>query len=107
MKNPLPVFVLGLFSSAALVYAGTGASTITLSATPAAVNCGAASFVNRAVVSVIPGGEGKVYVGQSSQNLRAAPASRRFCFPTLARTASNLNCPILRATIPSTFAIST
>jgi hypothetical protein len=81
MKNSLPVFVLGLFASPALVYAGTGASTITLSATPTAVNCAAASFVNRAVVSVIPGGEGKVFVGQASQNVSTGAGIAQILFP--------------------------
>lgn len=81
MKNSLPVFVLGLFVSAALAHAGTGAATIALSASPTAVNCGASSFVNRVVVSVIPGGEGKVYVGQSSQNASTGAGIAQILFP--------------------------
>ncbi|MGA2878162.1 MAG: hypothetical protein ABSG13_04360 [Bryobacteraceae bacterium] len=81
MKTSLPVFVLGLFVSAALVYAGTGAATITLSATPAAVNCGASDFVNRVVVSVVPGGEGKVFVGQSSQKVSTGAGIAQILFP--------------------------
>jgi hypothetical protein len=81
MKTSLPVFVLGLFVNAALVYAGTGAATITLSNTPAAVNCGASSYVNTVIVSVIPGGEGKVYVGQSSQNVSTGAGIAQILFP--------------------------
>ncbi len=81
MKTSLPVFVLGLLVNAALVYAGTGAATITLSNTPAAVNCGASSYVNTVIVSVIPGGEGKVYVGQSSQNVSTGAGIAQILFP--------------------------
>lgn len=81
MKKVLPVFVLGLFANTALVFAGTGAATITLSATPTAVSCGTASYVNHVVVSVIPGGEGKVYVGQASQNVSSGAGIAQILFP--------------------------
>ena len=81
MKTLLQVFSLGLFVNAALVYAGTGALTITLSTGPTAVNCGASNFVNRVIVSVVPGGEGKVYVGQSSQNTATGAGIAQILFP--------------------------
>lgn len=64
-----------------MVYAGTGAATITLSTTPAAVNCGASNWVNRVMVSVVPGGEGKVYLGQSSQNASTGAGIAQILFP--------------------------
>ncbi len=67
--------------NAALVYAGTGASTIALSNSPAAVNCGASNWVNRVLVSVVPGGEGKVYVGQGSQNASTGAGIAQILFP--------------------------
>src|SRR5580700_9792826 len=81
MKTVLQVFSLGLLANAALVYAGTGSATITLSATPAAVFCGASSFVNRVVISVIPGGDGKVYIGQSSQDISTGAGIAQILFP--------------------------
>jgi hypothetical protein len=81
MKTLLRVSSLGLLANAALVYAGTGAATITLSTTPAAVNCGASNWVNRVMVSVVPGGEGKVYVGQSSQNPSTGAGVAQILFP--------------------------
>src|SRR5580704_9504256 len=81
MKTLLRVSSLGLLASAALLYAGTGAATITLSTTPAAVNCGASNWVNSVMVSVVPGGEGKVYVGQSSQNPATGAGIAQILFP--------------------------
>jgi len=81
MKTLLRVSSLGLLASAALLYAGTGAATITLSTTPAAVNCGASNWVNRVMVSVVPGGEGKVYLGQSSQNASTGAGIAQILFP--------------------------
>jgi hypothetical protein len=81
MNTLLRVFSLGLLVSAALVYAGTGAATITLSNTPAAVNCGSSNWVNQVLVSVVPGGEGKVYVGQSSQNASTGAGIAQILFP--------------------------
>ncbi len=81
MKTVLRVFSIGLLANAALVYAGTGAATIALSASPAAVNCGGPSFVNRVMVSVIPGGDGKVYVGQSSQDVSTGAGIAQILFP--------------------------
>jgi hypothetical protein len=81
MKTLLRGFALGLLVNAALVYAGTGASTITLSNSPAAVNCGASNWVNRVLVSVVPGGEGKVYVGQASQNASTGAGIAQMLFP--------------------------
>jgi hypothetical protein len=80
MKTSL-VVSLGLLVNAALDYAGTGASTITLSATPAAVNCGTSNWVNSVLVSVVPGGEGKVYIGQSSQNASTGSGIAQILFP--------------------------
>ena len=77
----LRVSSLGLLASAALLYAGTGAATITLSTTPAAVNCGASNWANRVMVSVVPGGEGKVYLGQSSQNSSTGAGIAQILFP--------------------------
>ena len=74
MKSLLPVFSLGLLVNAGLVSAGTGTATITLSVSPAAVYCGGSNYVNSVMVSVIPGGDGKVYIGQSSQNASTASA---------------------------------
>ena len=81
MKTLLQAFALGLLANAALVFAGTGASTITLSATPAAVTCGGSNWVNRVIVSVVPGGEGKVYVGQSLQNPSTGAGIAQILFP--------------------------
>ncbi len=81
MKTLLRVGSLGLLVHAALVYAGTGASTITLSASPAAVNCGGPNWVNSVIVSVVPGGDGKVYVGQSSQNASTGAGIAQVLFP--------------------------
>ena len=81
MKNLLPVLLGGLLANAALTYAGTGAATITLSGTPAAVSCNATSWVNSVVVSVVPGGEGKVYIGQSSQNPGTGAGIAQILFP--------------------------
>ena len=81
MKTLLRGFALGLLVNAALVYAGTGASTITLSNSPSAVNCGASNWVNRVLVSVVPGGEGKVYVGQASQNASTGAGIAQMLFP--------------------------
>lgn len=81
MKNFFQALVLGLLVSTALVYAGTGAATITLSTTPAAVSCGASSWVNSVVVSVVPGGEGKVYVGQASQVPSTGAGIAQILFP--------------------------
>jgi hypothetical protein len=81
MKNLIQALPLGLFFSAALVYAGTGAATISLSTTPAAVSCGSSSWVNSVVVSVVPGGEGKVYVGQASQNAATGAGIAQILFP--------------------------
>src|SRR5580692_481305 len=81
MKTLLQHISLGLLVNAALAYAGTGASTITLSTTPAAVNCGASNWVNRVMVSVVPGGEGKVYLGQSSQNASGGAGIAQILFP--------------------------
>jgi hypothetical protein len=79
MKNLIRALPVGLFVSA-LVYAGTGAATITLSSTPATVTCGASSWVNSVVVSVVPGGEGKVYVGQASQNRATGAGTAQILF---------------------------
>jgi hypothetical protein len=81
MKTLLRVSSIGLFASAALLSAGTGAATITLSTTPAAVNCGGSNWVNRVMVSVVPGGEGKVYLGQSSQNASTGAGIAQILFP--------------------------
>lgn len=81
MKTLLQLFSLGLLVNAALVYAGTGAATLTLSATPAAVNCGGSNWVNHVIVSVVPGGEGKVYLGQSSQNSATGAGIAQILFP--------------------------
>src|SRR5271170_1900704 len=81
MNTLLRVVSLGLLANAALVYAGTGAATITLSASPAAVNCGGSNWVNSVIVSVVPGGEGKVYVGQSSQNPSTGGGIAQILFP--------------------------
>jgi hypothetical protein len=81
MKTVLRLFSIGLLANAALVFAGSGSATITLSASPAAVNCGASSFVNRVMVSVIPGGDGKVYVGQSSQDASTGAGIAQILFP--------------------------
>jgi hypothetical protein len=81
MKTLLRGSSLGLLANAALVYAATGAATITLSTTPAAVNCGPSNWVNRVMVSVVPGGEGKVYVGQSSQNPSTGAGIAQILFP--------------------------
>jgi hypothetical protein len=77
----LRVFSLGLLVNAALVYAGTGAATITLSTTPSAVNCGSSNWVNNVIVSVVPGGEGKVYIGQSSQAPSTGAGIAQILFP--------------------------
>lgn len=81
MKHLVLALLLGLLASAALVYAGTGAATITLSTTPAAVSCGASSWVNSVIVSVVPGGEGKVYIGQASQNPATGAGIAQILFP--------------------------
>ena len=81
MKTLLRVSSLGLLVHAALVYAGTGASTITLAIAPAAVNCGASNWVNTVIVSVVPGGEGKVYVGQASQTPATGAGIAQILFP--------------------------
>src|ERR1700722_15486011 len=81
MKTLLRVSSLGLLASAAMLYAGTGAATITLSTTPAAVNCGASNWVNRVMISVVPGGEGKVYLGQSAQNASTGAGIAQILFP--------------------------
>ena len=81
MKTLLPVLLAGLLVNAALVYAGTGAATITLSSTPAAVGCGGANWVNSVTVSVVPGGEGKVYVGQASQAPATGAGIAQILFP--------------------------
>ena len=81
MKTVFRMFSLGLLVHAALVYAGTGAATITLSSSPAAVNCGAFNYVNSVMVSVVPGGEGKVYIGQSSQNVSTGAGIAQILFP--------------------------
>ena len=81
MKTLLQHISLGLLVNAALAYAGTGASTITLSSSPAAVNCGASNWVNTVMVSVVPGGEGKVYIGQASQNPSSGAGIAQILFP--------------------------
>jgi len=81
MKTLLQHISLGLLVNAALAYAGTGASTITLSTSPAAVNCGASNWVNTVMVSVVPGGEGKVYIGQGSQNPSSGAGIAQILFP--------------------------
>src|SRR5271170_5151075 len=81
MNTLLRVVSLGLLANAALVYAGTGAATITLSASPAAVNCGASNWVNSVLVSVVPGGEGKVYIGQSSQDPISGSGIAQILYP--------------------------
>jgi hypothetical protein len=81
MDTLLRVFSLGLLVNAALVYAGTGAATITLSTTPADVNCGTSNWVNTVIVSVVPGGEGKVYIGQSSQTPSTGAGIAQILFP--------------------------
>lgn len=81
MKTVLQVLSLGLLANAALIYAGTGAATITLASNPAAVNCGASSWVNTVIVSVVPGGEGKVYVGQASQDPSSGAGIAQVLFP--------------------------
>jgi hypothetical protein len=81
MNTLLQAFSLGLLVNAALVYAGTGAATITLSASPAAVNCGGSNWVNSVIVSVVPGGEGKVYVGQSAQTASTGAGIAQILFP--------------------------
>jgi hypothetical protein len=81
MKTLLQHISLGLLVNAALAYAGTGASTITLSTSPAAINCSGSNWVNTVIVSVVPGGEGKVYVGQSSQNPSTGAGIAQILFP--------------------------
>jgi hypothetical protein len=81
MKILIPALPMGLFICALLAYAGTGAATITLSSTPAAVSCDGSSWVNSVMVSVVPGGEGKVYVGQSSQNPATGAGIAQILFP--------------------------
>src|ERR1700678_3609272 len=81
MQTLFQVGCLGLFANAVLLYAGTGAATITLSTSPAPVSCGASSYVNRVIVSVLPGGDGKVYVGQSSQNASTGAGIAQILFP--------------------------
>lgn len=81
MKTLLRVVSFGLLVNATLVYAGTGAATITLSATPASVYCGGSNRVNSVMVSVVPGGEGKVYLGQSLQNASTGAGIAQILFP--------------------------
>jgi len=81
MKTLIQVCSLGLPVNAVLAYAGTGAATIALSTSPAAVNCGGSNWVNTVIVSVVPGGEGKVYVGQSSQNASTGAGIAQILFP--------------------------
>jgi hypothetical protein len=81
MKTLFQMSALGLLVNASLAYAGTGASTITLSTTPAAVSCGASNWVNTVIMSVVPGGEGKVYVGQESQNPATGAGIAQILFP--------------------------
>lgn len=81
MKNLIAVLSLGLFVNTALIYAGTGAATITLSSAPAPVSCGPASFVNSVMISVVPGGEGKVYIGQALQNASSGAGIAQILFP--------------------------
>jgi len=81
MKNLVQLLSLGLLAHAALVFAATGAATITLSSTPAAVSCGGSSWVNSVTISVVPGGEGKVYVGQASQNPATGAGIAQILFP--------------------------
>lgn len=81
MKNIFRGLFILLLASAALVYAGTGAATITLSTTPAAVSCGGSNWVNSVMVSVVPGGEGKVYVGQASQDPVSGAGIAQILFP--------------------------
>jgi hypothetical protein len=81
MNTLIRVLSLGLLVDAALVYAGTGAATVTLSATPAAVNCSGSNWVNSVIVSVVPGGDGKVYIGQSSQNASTGAGIAQILFP--------------------------
>lgn len=81
MKNFIQALPLGLLAGVSLVYAGTGAATITLSSTPAAVSCGSSSWVNSVIVSVVPGGEGKVYLGESSQNPATGAGIAQILYP--------------------------
>jgi len=81
MNTLLKAISLGLLVNAVVVYAGNGSATITLSGSPAAVNCGAFSYVNRVIVSVVPGGEGKVYVGQASQDPSTGAGIAQILFP--------------------------
>src|SRR5208282_5730054 len=81
MKTLLRVVSLGLLVNAALVYAGTGAATITLSTTPASVYCGGSNWVNSVMVSVVPGGDGKVYLGQWLQNASTGAGIAQILFP--------------------------
>ena len=81
MNTLLKAISIGLLVNAALVYAGNGSATITLSGSPAAINCGDSSYVNRVIVSVVPGGSGKVYVGQASQNPATGAGIAQILFP--------------------------
>jgi len=81
MNTLLKAISLGLLVNAVLVCAGNGAAPITLSTSPAAVSCGASSYVNRVIVSVVPGGEGKVYIGQASQDPATGAGIAQILFP--------------------------
>jgi hypothetical protein len=81
MKILVKAISLGLFVSAVLVYAGNGSTAIMVSSSPAAVFCGASPFVNRVIVSVVPGGEGKVYIGQASQDPSTGAGIAQILFP--------------------------
>ncbi|HEX5229202.1 MAG TPA: hypothetical protein VFW44_15915 [Bryobacteraceae bacterium] len=81
MKLVTQALSLGLLVGASLTYAGTGAATISLADTPAAVSCDASAWVNHVIISVVPGGEGKVYIGQASQDPGSGAGIAQILFP--------------------------
>ena len=75
----LLALILGTSAGAATL----GQQTITLPSTPAALACGGQRYVNKLTIRVIPGFEGKVFVGASGMNPATYANTLAILFPNL------------------------
>ena len=83
-KPAVCAFYIAFLCACAPLHAATlGSQTVTLSATPTALACIPQRYVNRLTVRVIPGFEGKVFVGISGMNPAIYSGALSILYPNL------------------------
>lgn len=84
--NTLKKTMLSLLALAALAVPAladtSGVINVSVSGTPTALKCsGTGQYVNHAAVRVVPGGSGKIYVGNSSMNIATGAGVAQILYP--------------------------